>query len=92
MGKLITPRPSNRPITTTPATSTRIIAAERLTGFTEPTFISADMWRGIDDEPRAGAKYAEHYAPVTEVRVHSRGDVRRRIGYSPDGLVGDDSD
>ena len=33
---------------------TRIIAAERLTGFTEPTFISADMWRGIDDEPAPG--------------------------------------
>lgn len=70
---------------------TTLLAAERITGHTDPTFISADMWRGIEDEPRARDLYSEHYAPVTEVGFMARefpGGFH--IGYSPDGLVGDD--
>jgi len=69
---------------------TRVLAAERITGFTEPTFISSDMWRGIDDEPIARAKYAEHYAPVVEAGFLTEDKWGFTIGYSPDGLVGDD--
>ena len=90
MGKLITPKTIKPADNDYSRDLTRIIAAERLTGFTEPTFISADMWRGIDDEPRARAKYAEHYAPVTEVGFIVEEMCGVRIGYSPDGLVGDD--
>lgn len=65
------------------------LAAERCTGYTEPTFVSDDMWRGVEDEPIARDLYSEHYAPVTECGFMIRDD-HSRIGYSPDGLVGDD--
>ena len=67
-----------------------MLIAERITGHTDPTYVSADMERGIADEPRARDVYAEHYAPVTEVGFMVRDDWGFRIGYSPDGLVGDD--
>ena len=43
---------------------TALLVAERITGYTEPTYINDDMLRGIEDEPRAIEKYSEHYAPV----------------------------
>jgi hypothetical protein len=69
---------------------TILLAAERITGWTDPTYISDDMLRGIDDEPRARGKYAEHYAPVAEVGFMVEDRWGFQIGYSPDGLVGDD--
>ncbi len=86
IGQLLTPtlkvadNDTSRGITAT-------LAAERITGRVEPVFVNADMWRGVIDEPYARAAYAEHHhAPVTEVGFM----VRDGIGYSPDGLVGDD--
>lgn len=67
-----------------------LLASERITGWVEPIFISSDMMRGIDDEPVARAKYAEHYAPVTECGFMVEDAWGCRIGYSPDGLVADD--
>ena len=67
-----------------------LLTAERITGWTDPTYVTDDMWRGVEDEPRARDKYAEHYAPVTEVGFMVRDDWGYKIGYSPDGLVGDD--
>ena len=90
VGKLITPKSIKPADNDYSRDLTRIIAAERITGFTEPLFISSDMWRGIEDEPRARAKYAEHYAPVTEVGFMVEEMCGVQIGYSPDGLVGDD--
>ncbi|GAC71075.1 lambda exonuclease family protein [Gordonia soli] len=69
---------------------TMSLAAERITGWTDPTFISNDMLRGIEDEPWARKKYAEHFAPVREVGFMVREGSGFRLGYSPDGLVGDD--
>lgn len=69
---------------------TFVLAAERIAGYTDPTFINADMFRGIDDEPRARDKYSETYAPVEEVGFMMRDDWGWELGYSPDGLVGDD--
>ncbi len=67
------------------------LVAERITGWTDPTYVSDDMLRGHDDEPRAVAVYAEHYAPVEHVGFMVREfDHGMRLGYSPDGLVGDD--
>lgn len=71
-------------------TFTMLLAAERITGWSDPVYISDDMWRGIDDEPRARAAYAEHYAPVTECGFMTEDRWGFQIGYSPDGLVGDD--
>lgn len=70
---------------------TRLLTAERLTGFTEDTFVSDDMFRGAEIvEPLARDAYREHHAPVTEVGFMIRDDWGFSIGYSPDGLVGDD--
>lgn len=90
VGKLYTPK------TLQPATNpysvalTMQLAAERITGWTEPTYINFDMQRGIDDEPVARNLYAEHYAPVVETGFMVRDDWGFQLGYSPDGVVGDD--
>lgn len=69
---------------------TKLLTAERLTGFTEDIFTSADMERGRMDEPIARDLYSEHHAPATVVGFMIRDDWGFPIGYSPDGLVGDD--
>jgi hypothetical protein len=65
------------------------LAAERITGYTDPTYVSDDMLRGTFDEPFAVDVYREHYAPVKTVGFMVRDDWGFPIGYSPDGLVGD---
>lgn len=90
VGKLVTPKtikPADNPESRGLA---MLLAAERITGWTDPTFTSDDMWRGIEDEPKARAKYAEHYAPVAEAGFMVEDRWGFQIGYSPDGLVGDD--
>jgi hypothetical protein len=90
VGKLITPktiRPADNPES---RSLTTLLAAERITGWTEPTYMSDDMLRGLDDEPRARGHYAKHYAPVTEAGFITEDRWGFIIGYSPDGLVGDD--
>ena len=67
------------------------IAAQRITGYVEPHYISDDMLRGHEDEIEARALYAKHYAPVREVGfVTNEIEPGVVIGYSPDGLVGDE--
>jgi hypothetical protein len=69
---------------------TNLLVAERITGYVEPMYPSRDMERGTLDEPYARAAYHEHHAPVTEVGFMVRDDWGFKIGYSPDGLVGED--
>lgn len=66
------------------------LAFQRITGFVEPQYVSDAMLRGQDDEIYARAAYAEHYAPVTETGFITNDQWGFTIGYSPDGLVGDD--
>jgi hypothetical protein len=68
---------------------TAVLTAERITNYTEVSYINDDMLRGIEDEPRAVDKYIEHFAPVTSIGFMVRDDWGFNIGYSPDGLVGD---
>lgn len=63
---------------------------QRLTGFVEPQYVSDAMLRGQEDEIYARAAYEEHFAPVTEVGFVTNDQWGFTIGYSPDGLVGDD--
>jgi hypothetical protein len=91
VGKLITPS------TVKPASNdysralTAQLVAERITGYTDPTYVSDDMLRGHEDEPRAIEKYEKHYKrTVATTGFLVRDDWGFRIGYSPDGLVGDD--
>jgi len=66
------------------------LLAERITGEPEASFYNDDMARGHLLEPFARDLYAANYAPVQEcgfITCQLSGVV---IGYSPDGLVGDD--
>lgn len=90
VGRLITPKtvkPAENPESRSLVAQ---LVAERITGFTDSTFVSDDMWRGTLDEPVARDLYSEHFAPVTEVGFMVRDDWGFSIGYSPDGLVGGD--
>ena len=69
---------------------TATLAAERIAGFTDDTPMTSDMYRGVDLEPYARDVYREHKADVTEIGFMVRDDWGFSIGYSPDGLVGDD--
>lgn len=68
------------------------LVAERITDYSEPSYVSFDMQRGIDDEPRAREVYTEHFAPVREVGFMLREEKGWRLGYSPDGLVDEDDE
>lgn len=68
------------------------LAAQRITGYVDPTYVSPDMLRGKTDEVTARNLYSQHVAPVVEVGLITRqiADTDIIIGASPDGLVGDD--
>lgn len=66
------------------------LTAERITTFTEDTYPSRDMQRGIFAEPYARDLYAGHFNEVTECGFMVRDFDGFSIGFSPDGLVGDD--
>ncbi|NKG22239.1 lambda exonuclease family protein [Paeniglutamicibacter terrestris] len=68
----------------------RLLAAERITNYTEPTATSRDMERGNLDEPYARDLYSETHAPAATAGFMIRTFAGFQIGYSPDGLVGDD--
>jgi hypothetical protein len=68
-----------------------LLVAERITGFTDETFVGYDMERGWADEPRAITAYEKHNSvTVTECGFMVRDEWGFEIGYSPDGLVGAD--
>lgn len=70
---------------------TATLVAERITSRVEDTPLTSDMWRGIEAEPVARDKYAEHYGAVNEVGFMVEDKWGFPIGYSPDGLLaGDD--
>lgn len=66
------------------------LLAQRITKFVEPHYISDDMMRGHEDEIYARALYSEKYAPVDEAGFMTNDKWGFKIGYSPDGLVGED--
>jgi len=69
---------------------TMTLAAERITGHVELVQPSRAMERGTLDEPYARDKYSEHHAPVDQIGFMVRNFGEFLIGYSPDGLVGED--
>ena len=66
------------------------LLAQRVTQFVEPHFESFDMERGKFDEEHARSKYSETFAKVNECGFITNDRLGFNIGYSPDGLVGDD--
>lgn len=66
------------------------LAAERLTGRTEKSFVSFEMERGHVEEVFARELYGKTYIEVCECGFIESSDLGFRVGYSPDGLVGAD--
>jgi hypothetical protein len=66
------------------------LAAQRCTGYVEPSYVSDDMIRGHVDEDEAIAIYNEHYAETHSVGFITNDKWGFTLGYSPDDLVGDD--
>jgi hypothetical protein len=66
------------------------IAAQRITKFVEPHYISDDMMRGKDDELDAKNYYEERYSKVLDCGFITNDQWDFLLGYSPDGLVGED--
>lgn len=66
------------------------LLAQRITGHVEPRYVSEDMLRGQEDEIEARLLYARHNAPVEEMGFITNDEWGFTLGYSPDGLVGDD--
>ena len=90
IGKLITPTTLKVADNETSRGLTMTLAAERITGHVDFVYPTADMQRGTDDEPFARDTYAANFAPVEQVGFMVRDFGAYRIGYSPDGLVGED--
>lgn len=66
------------------------LLAQRITDYVEPSYVGEAMLRGVSDEPEAVKIYGEHYEPVTPVGFVTNDKWNFTVGYSPDGLVGDD--
>lgn len=66
------------------------LATERIRGYADYVHPTWDMQRGTEDEPLARSLYAELRGPVREVGFMVREGDGWKVGYSPDGLIGDD--
>lgn len=66
------------------------LLAQRITGYTEPSYVGDDMLRGIEDEELAVSLYNEKIAPVQRCGFVTNDEFGFTIGCSPDGLVGND--
>ena len=68
----------------------RQLLAQRITNRIEPSYASDDMIRGHEDEIDAKDIYEANIAPVNTVGFITNNKWGFTLGYSPDGLVGDD--
>jgi predicted phage-related endonuclease len=66
------------------------LAAQRISNYVEPSYVSDDMLRGHEEEFYARQLYSEKFAPVVEVGFVTNSSFGFTLGASPDGLVGDD--
>jgi hypothetical protein len=63
------------------------LAAQRVTRYVEPSYISDDMLRGGEDETAAVLAYGQRHAPVEKMGFVTNDKWGFVIGCSPDGLV-----
>lgn len=91
VGQLITPGKIQLSKSDTARSVMENLLAERITGHVDEIPMSMDMERGVLDEPYARDLYAEHTGQqVDEIGFMVKDENGWRLGYSPDGLVGDD--
>jgi hypothetical protein len=66
------------------------LLGQRIEKYVEPSYQSFDMMRGKEDELEAKILYNQHYAPVQDCGFVTNDEWGFTIGYSPDGLIGED--
>jgi len=66
------------------------LAAQRISGHIEATYLGDEMLRGHEDEFDARDLYSRHYAEVEQVGFITNDRWGFTLGCSPDGLVGED--
>lgn len=66
------------------------IAAQRINKICDPNVQAYAFQRGHEDEMEAKILYAQKVAPVSEIGFMSDDRWGFTLGYSPDGLVGED--
>jgi hypothetical protein len=66
------------------------LLAQRVMKYVEPGYDGANMIRGHDDEIVARGLYHKEIAPVEEMGFITNDKWGFTLGFSPDGLVGDD--
>ena len=67
------------------------ILSQRIDPTLQPHYMSYDMMRGYDDEPYAVEQYEREYGnTVKHCGFVTNSALGFPVGYSPDGLVGDD--
>lgn len=66
------------------------LAAQRISNYVEPSYVGDDMLRGLDDEVDAKVAYEKKYGRVKDCGFITNSKFGFTLGYSPDGLVGDD--
>ena len=88
MGTLITPKTKKAAENEKTRSLLFELAAQRISGFVEPSFVSDDMERGTLDEATARRVYSEHTGNVvSQVGFITNDRHGFVLGYSPDGLV-----
>lgn len=66
------------------------LLAQRITKYVEPSYVGDQMLRGIEDEIEALDTYDKNYQSVERVGFITNDKFGFKLGYSPDGLVGED--
>jgi hypothetical protein len=66
------------------------LLAQRITGNVDPSFDGWNVQRGHEEEVQACIEYGRHFAPVDACGFITNDQWGFPLGYSPDGLVGDD--
>ena len=65
------------------------LAAQRINEYVEPSYVSDDMMRGTMDEVEAKEVYETYFDDITECGFITNDRLGFNIGFSPDGLIGD---
>lgn len=65
------------------------LLAQRLNNYVEPSYVGDAMLRGHEDEVYARDDYDKKFAPVKECGFITNDKWGFTIGYSPDGLIGE---
>lgn len=89
VGKLVTPTLKVADNDTS-RTTTRTLVAERITGWSESSPMTSDMWRGVEMEPYARDHYSGLYEQAVEYGYMERQGDGWSLGLSPDGVIRDE--